>query len=380
MAVTRLRTALGLVLACGALAVALLPPHPPVAPHFAIANPAQAAANRANWALWSQVEALAALERVGPLRNAEHHVSGSPTQPQVQIGPGIPKVTAQSFIAEVRSAWTNLRPIAGTVPVGIALVRDTARTYDGFSRMYRAYRGAVWAMYVLPDSASGTGCYSVVATATAAITPRSTSYLDQLARDGTALGPCALYAMFGRPGPRIGAWLKQGGARLAIAGAEWSQHTETTANRWSLNDHRSLVSELARLSCARGDLTACDNYLRAARGQHGVLTAGSQGGRVVPNFWSRPFESVDGGRILSDLVAARGRDRFAVFWHSRRPVAAAFMNAYGMSLEQWTSQWVRAQVGHPPLPRALHDAAPSFITIIVLLGAAAGIGMRRTVR
>jgi hypothetical protein len=40
-----------------------------------------------------------------------------------------------------------------------------------------------------------------------------------------------------------------------------------------------------------------------------------------------------------------GRERFAEFWQSSLPVDSAFHRAFGVSIEQWTMQWARDQVG-----------------------------------
>jgi hypothetical protein len=47
--------------------------------------------------------------------------------------------------------------------------------------------------------------------------------------------------------------------------------------------------------------------------------------------------------LLADLVREQGRERFGRFWRSSLPRDSAFVEAYGMPIEDWTHRWLSAQ-------------------------------------
>jgi hypothetical protein len=177
---------------------------------------------------------------------------------------------------------------------------------------------------------------------------RSQSAPEQL------LGPCAFFAAFGQPGPKIREWLLAGGWAYATDGS-W---TGTPQNGWQNRRRMEIFKgpapalyylrvESKAPACIVGDLAACEAIAtvggtRSRTRPVGSYTAGLTLGRY------RYFPSAMGqfgGEFLADVVGATGRERFKAFWTSPDSVPQAYAAASGKSWGQEIREWMIAKYG-----------------------------------
>ncbi len=218
-------------------------------------------------------------------------------------------------------------------------------------------------------------------------TPADSSFLP------TPLGPCALYARYGPPGPEIRAWLERGAYAFALGGRGFRSSQGEISSfppRW-----RSAFGARIRWSFST-DGTAClagkpDGCRRA------VLLDGSDspgGGRR----WTGTRELPGGGRVtgieefrfgfpftnrlfglLWDMEEAFGQDRFQGFWSSEGTVDEAFQAAFQVPLPEWLLAWARRDgeivSGTPVVP--LNASLLSLLVVAAFGGLALRIGRHR---
>jgi hypothetical protein len=169
------------------------------------------------------------------------------------------------------------------------------------------------------------------------------------------LGPCAFYATFGPPGPRVRQWLDRGAMQTAYvptwdtavprrlaAGDALTAGDTGIVQRIALAMTPPRRSSLEHTACAAGQRDWCGRYLATdelawARVGGDLGMPGVIANRASLLRWYDP----DVVYFLSDLVRLRGRDRFAAWWRSSAAVDSAFAATYGMSLDLWTRQWLR---------------------------------------
>ncbi len=153
-------------------------------------------------------------------------------------------------------------------------------------------------------------------------------------------GPCAFLARFGTPSPSVDTWLARH-SHAFIQEDMWLQPTGSSVRRrhrlreinadWRRYDRASPVLR----ACASGRIPAC----RAA------LELVQEPGWSGSYYRSESFDS-----YLSELIEIHGEPAFAKFWTSTRPVEAAFREAYGKSLDEWSVEWAQRQVGQIQAP------------------------------
>jgi hypothetical protein len=175
------------------------------------------------------------------------------------------------------------------------------------------------------------------------------------------IGPCAFYAAFGPPGAPLHEWMTAAAMRVAYAPAwdgparmrrrsppgvvvdPFETEGENVVQRIaSQMFYRSYREGFEQTACAAGELDACRRYLRVDPlfAEWVWVSLGMPG--IVPNRASlRAWYDPDVIYFFSDLVRLRGRDPFAAFWRSPATIDSAFAGTYGVSLEQWTMEWVR---------------------------------------
>jgi hypothetical protein len=272
-----------------------------------------------------------------------------------------------------------------------AVLVDTITTLAGVSRV--ALRGAS-ARYLLPELTDGRTCFTLVT-----IT-RVNQRLDGeewRAMEPALLGPCAYYAAFGAPGARVDRWLHQRQFDLAMS-AQWDRRAEPIGGgpSWYMGVPPGLAGRLyllffqpnyyapiyqvsfAGFSCAGGDLNSCRALMMTPPDESFQMS--SRGNLLVrPNRWYLQTRRRYG--LLSDLVAERGRDKFAQFWTSPQPVDSAFATAYGLPIENWTHDWTRATYpglneGRDPL---LVKSLVGLLLCAAAFGASTAFAIRRQV-
>ena len=241
--------------------------------------------------------------------------------------------------------------------------------------------------YLFPDSSDRTTCVALIPawrwTGTLAVQPQVRHQrVEDMLR--TALGPCAFYAAYGTPGRGVRHWLAKRGydlARVPLWDRERPERPQDSfvmyqdGTRWWWGSvYRFPVTAIG---CLAGRALSC----RAA-----VLSGAEEASDdSLPRFlesdprgWWRRQRLLYSDRYLADVVREVGHDRFLRFWNSTDPVDTALATALKMPVGEWTERWQRRFV--PRLP--LGPAAPLSATVIgLLLGGAAvavvAVGARR---
>lgn len=172
---------------------------------------------------------------------------------------------------------------------------------------------------------------------------------------GPAVGPCLFQARYGPPGPAIARWL-EGGA-YAFANDRAANPLDLTPPGRGLFGKRLQRGEpsLTADRCVSGDARACaaavlkrdtttQPFQLFAFATRLLMEEGPVTFRMDATTWRYPFYG-QSRRLLRDLEAEFGRDRFARFWTSHDDVATAFAAAFGEPPGTWVMGWARARLG-----------------------------------
>ncbi len=416
MALTGRRWVVIFVLACAAVVVWKAPPRP---------NPRAYAASRyiSPFGLrYGWPDAAARLEaanlrlRLLEIRDSAlgpRVVSAARSGLTVLTDPAIPDSIGRATRAALEGAWA--RYDAGTrFPVLVAVVMDTSKYNDGLPMSHanpvegytfppdsgvQACRVLIRVAFPLrPAPASAPVVHSLRNRVVRALTLRST--------DRAALGPCALYATFGKPGAQVARWLASTGWE-PVQDVDWSQPSPIVQNdiSWQFSYYddlaawvsggsnqswwiRSILSDDA-IACIGGEPARCSAGIesdeaaskdaRAWRAQ--VIDARSFA--VYRGWyygWANHFGPAESW-LISDMVRGLGRERFAAFWRSPANVDTAFAQASGTPLGTWAEHWAQRQYGHddlgPVIPRRAWWAG--LVVLVMGLGAAIGFARERQV-
>jgi len=267
--------------------------------------------------------------------------------------------------AAAQRVWSRLNPAAGA---RLIIILTTGRRWQ---------RG-----YVLPVALDGRTCVATISLdwdvkwLWQRKPNQNGTNLEPWLRDATA--PCLYYAAFGSPGPQIEAWLNRRAFTPAYT-ADWTAappvlRFEDNPNRYEYLYYNASFDALA---CADGRMTRCGP---AVEGAPEYFKPSPVRGLVHRVFLPRSMPAEN--YYLAALVHDLGRERFAGFWRSRASVPDAFVAAFGLPMDQWTSAWARRSV--PDLPP--FGPAPRPIAVLlglvmagVAIAAAAGGVMRRRV-
>jgi hypothetical protein len=84
---------------------------------------------------------------------------------------------------------------------------------------------------------------------------------------------------------------------------------------------------------------------------------------------------------LSDLLDNMGEQRFSRFWTSDSSLEEAFADAFSVSLEDWTMDWARRQVGRPATGPMASASSAALALLLAGLAVAGSLlwGRRRKV-
>jgi len=243
-----------------------------------------------------------------------------------------------------------VRRVSRPHPAVVAVVLDTVGDDEDY-RSIRFYMPRY--VYLLPER-SGQPCISLVTIGRAAKAELASGRMQSRRLLGSSpmdlLGTCAFYSQFGVPGSSVGDWI-QGGQYATTLHPNWlapRRWRDPGKRRWPWAGH---VQYPTLTACASGDRTAClaaptmhpdmpAAMLEAERPQDIAI------GWPTQWYWSTPL-GPRSASFLSDMVIALGEDRFSRFWNSDQPVSNAFLSAAGTSLEDWTMDWARGQIGTP---------------------------------
>lgn len=237
--------------------------------------------------------------------------------------------------------------------------------------------------FLVPDSLDRRVCVRLV--------EMQTPHLASLLKQGAlvpmlqgSLGPCAFYARFGAPGPRVRRWLDARGHDGAFL-PNWNRAPGPGQQTWIADFLRegSWISLYAlpfgTIRCALGRVDACLEQIRRGDNDHpgtGVV------GRAAEGWDLRQMQLIGAEQLLARVLATAGPERFADFWTTTLPVDSALTLALGEPVGEWTARWQRSQlpflhVGPAPRPGSV---LMGLVVSIGAVGAAMAIGMRREVR
>ena len=282
----------------------------------------------------------------------------------VQIDPATPARVAEFMRTVVQNEWHRVGSSASASHATVFVYYDTS-TFAGIAspnnrRTAEVRRPAdVW--FALPQITDGERC--VVLVRVRATTVAEVKHLSER----SVLGPCAYFAAFGKPGTAVRRWLDATNYRAALL-PDWDKPRapvvdpsaiytlDTEASRCLTGDRRGCADALGMNALTAGSGTVGGNSLgEGSRGRALVL------GEAAP-------------RLLADAAREYGLTRFARFWTSNAPLDSAFAGAAGVSLTEWTGQWLEGTYGKPQRSRSvqLHELFWLAVLIPVLLLIAAG--------
>jgi hypothetical protein len=347
MALTLRHWALAGALACAVIAVAKLPPPaerplPPGAPRL---DAFEVPLDRVQLLRVALRRNRSALDRAAVVADLISRARAAPPRPDgdpvlVTSLPLAPP-TRRAIEDQIGALWHELGPMSPDVAVRFVLVNDVVpmqilpRATDGRSCVVRL--PIAWSLRWILRSAE----------------PPSVEQLDPWLRQ--AVGPCAFYAAFGRPGPAVEEWLLRRGFDIATD-VNWAQSAALTTRQagenaspdaerlaraimfWELDQR---YQSLDAVACYAGDLTRCHAALfptAVPRDRQEPV------GVVVRWWWDRRGALYRGQEYLADLVREMGRERFQAFWRSPASVEAAFQSAMGQPIEVWTARWERQRM------------------------------------
>lgn len=245
--------------------------------------------------------------------------------------------------------------------------------------------------FLLPDSLDRRVCVRMVEV--------QATYLASVLKQGLlapmlqgSLGPCAFYARFGAPGPRVRRWLDARGHDVALL-PSWNR-TPGGGQPFEIQpEQQAWIAHLLRegpwisvyalpfetIRCALGRVEAC--LARIRRGDSDSPNP-IVPGRAAERWDLRQQQLIGADQLLARVLATAGPERFADFWTTTLPVDSALTLALGEPVGEWTARWQRNQVPFlrvGPAPR-LASVLMGLLVSGVAVGTAMAIGRRREVR
>lgn len=245
-----------------------------------------------------------------------------------------------------------------------------------------------WKTYILPDSTDRTTCVVVYPSALINNEKPRQSVMEQRMRVG--LGPCAFYARFGVPSPRVRRWL-QANRFDVTESSDWSD-IQRYRDQWFEEDpwrnyigvgsiwyYTTIYSQsFNTVGCLAGRVPACLTGLRAGDRDDGTPLY-----RVVTPAERWRFEEQrlpEVATLLAAIVRQVGEDRFQEFWTTALPIDSAL----SIALEQPAGEWLatrklshqdKLQLG--PIPPWPTMVIPVLVAGVMLALAAVAVTYRQ---
>ena len=321
--------------------------------------------------------------------------------PEFRSGGGIAPQTSAAIERLARRQWSSLGIDSSKSRVVVAVVREHREASD----LPSPWRGALAFDYLLPPSAPAGSCVAVIVLGTTTDAAASPAVLARMLGDPEftplLLGPCAFYARFGEPGTPMERWLASRGFDLAFvpdwtpsrgAGShlgpgrpQWRRRTSGSRSDDSWTMPGEVIVDGGVRACLGGDVARCEGMVlsmtshplaRAPRGSapwDGVV-------RRRTMYDARNVAAV--ADYLSDLATYVGPERFAAIWGAPSSVATAMADVTGMTIGDWTREWLLAYGITAPQVGAevgWGEMALILVSIIASLGIAVTVASRRQV-
>ena len=373
----------GVLLACGVIGLAYLPPRG-VTPtrQRDIQAPQPSAARKRAQALALQWRSADRSARLAEYRQrlrqeiAHHRATGRPG-PLLHLGgrDAVPPASRQLLQSALDTVWHHLG--LGVSKVSVVVVMD----WKGATTSADEPQESAGVLYLLPDSTDRGTCMTlipgglwprrVLAPETANDT-RFDWFTLRLEWLRNGLGPCAFYAAYGTPGEPVRQWLAARQYDLARS-PDWNASGGERPLGWPLmspatktwNWYGVYSLPAAAVACLAGRANGCRAAVLAGA-DRGALPSLRQ---LAPERrWWREERLSQSYRYLSDVAREVGRDRFLRFWNSPLPVDTALTAALRAPVGEWTARWQRRFAPRLPLGAS---APPLAAAVGIMLAAVA---------
>ncbi len=320
----------------------------------------------------------------------------------IEIDSSVPPGVTTAMARLARGKWSRLG-VHSSIPVIVAIVLDSATTAHGYPRRYAS--PFLNPISVFLPRAADSPCLSILrineSFSKMPVQVRGTVAQNLKAPEtiDAVLGACAYIARFGPPGEHIKEWLQGGGWSFAhIAGWDspspaWTPRADARAYWFrdqlaTIGDPnwqtRALIA-LSGLACIAGERGRCaeaaGTHIHSARADTAwannvVSTQGASAYFLL--FATKPSPlGADEGWLVSDMVRTLGDSAFRRFWSSDKPVAQAFSEASGRTLDDWVRDWARRTYGRIPTGPSLPATALAAGTAALLAGLGLAVLLER---
>jgi hypothetical protein len=242
--------------------------------------------------------------------------------------------------------------------------------------------------YLLPDSTDRTTCIAVLPLYWSGRENAGSRFqMSQvMSWVRNSLGPCAFYARFGAPGPRVRRWLNANRFDVAET-SDWSgirrigdedEFEPRFGSAWWYMELYSIPYNT--LACLSGRISACTRAL-----QQGDQETGTPLHRVVsPSYSWRLSQGrlINQDRFLASVFRKSGETDFQEFWTTTLPVDSALTLALHEPAAGWSQRWQLEGARAPRLGAAAPLSAMLLATLVavLVLGGAAYATRWRQVR
>jgi len=373
------------LLACGALAVAYLPPRatPLFGRRYRVLEPPTPYRLRveALAAAWReadlQIRLLDYRDRLGPELRRRRQLEIPGAAVLIDWPEPLPDSVRASIGSVLDTAWARLGLGATKISVAVILASRADDKVPG-----RPPQPQVATAYLLPDTSDRSTCLVYLkgdywARQLRTTSPRGDAQFEKLLQSG--MGPCAFYARFGSPGRDIARWLSARRFDLALY-PRWQQVDDSTDRSMLVPDRHAswfwwqvYQYPPEAIACLAGRRDACRSAVMASVGSQSPPTR-----LLTIERWWRRQALAGGDRYLADVVRRVGSERFQHFWNSDLPADTALAAALRKPVGDWTRDW---QAGLVP-PIDLGPAIPpgSVLLGLALAAAALGLALRTAAR
>lgn len=238
-----------------------------------------------------------------------------------------------------------------------------------------------WRTYLLPDSTDRTTCVVVFPTSRLDQEKPRGWVMEQRFRAG--LGPCAFYARFGTPSPRVRRWLERN-AFDVVESSDWSGIQR--ARDYDYDDDAfdasyffgrgspywyATVYEMSfnTVACMAGRAPACVSGLRRGdvEGAIPLRRIAVPGVRWRTSELRLPDQPV----LLANVFKQVGETAFQEFWTTSLPVDSALT----IALEEPVGEWLARQKEGTDLQLRLGPVPPWTSVVLAVLVAGAMLGL-----